>query len=90
MRRLLAGEAGLLAKYERSLLESYVEDNAMTRWCPRCAATGLPRVRVHALPHGICDQPGLPCPASQCGSCCMAGTTSLRSAGTEVCEDLLS
>lgn len=37
VRRLLAGEARLLAKYERSLLESYVEDNAMTRWCPRCA-----------------------------------------------------
>jgi len=47
VRRLLAGEARLLAKYERSLLESYVEDNAMTRWCPRCAYPQMSRVRVN-------------------------------------------
>ena len=45
--RLLAGEARLLAKYERSLLESYVEDNAMTRWCPRCAFPQMSRVRLN-------------------------------------------
>ena len=49
MRQLLAGEARLLAKYERSLLESYVEDNAMTRWCPRCAPTLLTRACAHVL-----------------------------------------
>ena len=59
VRRLLAAEARLLARYERSLLESYVEDNAMTRWCPRCPSPLNPDPNPNSCPHRW--QPFSPC-----------------------------
>ena len=40
VKTLLADDAEALTKYTRSLLESYIEDNAMVRWCPSVPSCG--------------------------------------------------
>lgn len=40
VKALLAHDPETLAKYERSLLQSFVEDNAMVRWCPSVPSCG--------------------------------------------------
>jgi len=71
VRRLLAAEARLLARYERSLLESYVEDNAMTRWCPRCPSPLNPDPNPNSCPHRW--QPFSPCWRA-CDGCARGGS----------------
>lgn len=73
VKRLLANDAETLDKYMRSLLESYIEDNAMVRWCPSVPSCGR-AIRVdgdqHCEPECSCgerfcfacgDSPHSPC-----------------------------
>lgn len=50
VKRLLANDAETLDKYMRSLLESYIEDNAMVRWCPSVPSCGR-AIRVDGDQH---------------------------------------
>lgn len=40
VKKLLASEADMLAKYAHSLAESWVDDNASVRWCPSVPCCG--------------------------------------------------
>ena len=40
MRQLIRDQPELLAKYEKKLLESYVDDNKGVKWCPSVPCCG--------------------------------------------------
>ncbi|CAL8462233.1 g1764 [Coccomyxa elongata] len=57
VRQLISDDQEILARFDRSLLESYVEDNAMVRWCPsvpHCGRAIRVEGEVHCEPECSC------------------------------------
>ena len=93
VKKLIMGDEVLLGKYQDSLLSSYIEDNAMVRWCPSVPHCGN-AVRAETDPHcepscscgmrfcfACSDEPHSPCTCEMYAPCPPSDPSGLRPRG---------